>query len=44
MVRLFVAVEIENNDVLKNVIRFRDAVVSCSKERGIKGLKTRIYT
>lgn len=33
------AVEIENNDVLRNVIRFRDAVVSCSKGRGIKGVE-----
>jgi len=38
-VRLFVAVEIENNDVLKNVTKFRDAVVSCSKGRGIKGVE-----
>lgn len=37
--RLFVAVEIENSDVLKNVIKFRDAVVSCSRGRGIKGVE-----
>jgi 2'-5' RNA ligase len=39
LVRLFVAVEIESSDVLRNVIKFRDAVVSCSKERGIKGVE-----
>lgn len=37
--RLFVAVEIENRDVLKEVIRFRDAVVACSRQRGIKGVE-----
>ena len=39
LVRLFVAVEIENSDVLRNVIKFRDAVVSCSRVRGIKGVE-----
>lgn len=37
--RLFVAVEIENNEVLRDVIRFRDAIVSCSKGKGIKGVE-----
>lgn len=39
MVRLFVAVEIENKDVLREVIKFRDAVVACSRQRGIKGVE-----
>ncbi|MEM0347883.1 MAG: RNA 2',3'-cyclic phosphodiesterase [Zestosphaera sp.] len=39
LVRLFVAVEIENSDVLRNVTRFRDAIVSCSKGKGIKGVE-----
>ncbi|MEM2005826.1 MAG: RNA 2',3'-cyclic phosphodiesterase [Zestosphaera sp.] len=37
--RLFVAVEIENKDVLNEVIKFRDAAVACSKQRGIKGVE-----
>ncbi|MFN3267963.1 MAG: RNA 2',3'-cyclic phosphodiesterase [Zestosphaera sp.] len=37
--RLFVAVEIENSDVLRDIIKFRDAVVSCSRGKGIKGVE-----
>ncbi len=38
--RLFVAVEIESQDTLKEVIRFRDAVLSCADNpRSIKGVE-----
>ncbi len=37
--RLFVAVEIEDENVLKGVVGFRDAVVACSRQRGIKGVE-----
>lgn len=39
MVRLFVAVELENPEVLKRVISFKNYVLSCSKQGGIKGVE-----
>ncbi len=40
ILRLFIAVEIENPDVLKKIIALRDELLSCSKgSRGIKGVE-----
>ncbi|OYT52068.1 MAG: RNA 2',3'-cyclic phosphodiesterase [Desulfurococcales archaeon ex4484_204] len=39
MVRLFIAIEIEDEDVLRRVIALRDEVLGCSKEREIKGVE-----
>jgi len=38
-VRLFVAVEIEDPATLTNIIKFRDSVLSCSSNRGFKGVE-----
>ncbi len=39
MVRLFVAVELEEPEVLKKVISFKNSVLACSKQGGIKGVE-----
>ena len=40
ILRLFIAVEIESNDVLKKIIELRDELLSCSRGgRGIKGVE-----
>ncbi|MEM2006735.1 MAG: RNA 2',3'-cyclic phosphodiesterase [Sulfolobales archaeon] len=36
MIRLFVAVEIENTESWRRIIEFRDAIASCSIDSGIK--------
>ena len=39
MVRAFIAIEVEEPSVLREIIRIRDEILSCSKGRGIKGVE-----
>ena len=36
MIRLFIAVEVEDTDVLRKIIAIRDQIVACGRGRGIK--------
>ena len=39
LIRLFIAVEVEDANVLKRIITFRDQVVACARGRGVKAVE-----